>query len=226
MIYGRHPAVLGLVVNGNLACQFSAIVVSQMCLKRHRDIVVIDKLTGSYHVANFVIRYGACGSQINNLAHTLFVESLHNDIGIIAIDIARNHEPPLDGCVRKQINIQSFFYQRVALPILLDQDFFPFSFKAKKQRSEERRVGKECRSLWSTCHYNIRRRASIKLYLSSDVCSSDLNPSFTRGWRCQFCSTKTFSHFPLKPKSSQSLSLSFKEIPLGLNTNNGSASLE
>ena len=105
MIDRRHPAVLGLIVNGNLLRQFGAIVVREILLKRHRDIVIVDKFTGSHHIAKLIIRYGACGAQINNLPDALFIERIHNDIRIIAIDIARNHELLLDRRVGEQIDI-------------------------------------------------------------------------------------------------------------------------
>src|SRR5947207_2588374 len=41
-------------------------------------------------------------------------------------------------------------------------------------RSEERRVGKECRSLWLPHHYSRGRNTSSLCDWSSDVCSSDL----------------------------------------------------
>src|SRR5690348_3574343 len=57
------------------------------------------------------------------------------------------------------------------------------------RRSEERRVGKECRSRWSPCHWIKNRQEYIELFFfssrrrhtrwtgdwSSDVCSSDLD---------------------------------------------------
>src|ERR1035441_4168130 len=42
------------------------------------------------------------------------------------------------------------------------------------QRSEERRVGKECRSRWSPYHSSRRRHTRCLSDWSSDVCSSDL----------------------------------------------------
>src|SRR5690606_8791711 len=42
-------------------------------------------------------------------------------------------------------------------------------------RSEERRVGKECRSRWSTWLSSRRRHTRFSRDWSSDVCSSDLN---------------------------------------------------
>src|SRR5690242_16230460 len=44
-------------------------------------------------------------------------------------------------------------------------------------RSEERRVGKECRSMWETEHSSRRRHTRLTCDWSSDVCSSDLMPS-------------------------------------------------
>src|SRR6201989_2628708 len=44
-------------------------------------------------------------------------------------------------------------------------------------RSEERRVGKECRSRWSPSHSKRRRHARSLRDWSSDVCSSDLAAS-------------------------------------------------
>src|ERR1035438_9287534 len=41
-------------------------------------------------------------------------------------------------------------------------------------RSEERRVGKECRSRWSPYHSSRRRHTRCLSDWSSDVCSSDL----------------------------------------------------
>src|SRR3712207_923285 len=43
-----------------------------------------------------------------------------------------------------------------------------------RQRSEERRVGKECRSRWSPYHSSRRRHTRYWRDWSSDVCSSDL----------------------------------------------------
>src|SRR5437870_1090344 len=42
-------------------------------------------------------------------------------------------------------------------------------------RSEERRVGKECRSRWSRCLSSRRRHTRWPRDWSSDVCSSDLD---------------------------------------------------
>src|ERR1035441_2670958 len=44
-------------------------------------------------------------------------------------------------------------------------------------RSEERRVGKECRSRWSPDHSSRRRHTRCLSDWSSDVCSSDLRAS-------------------------------------------------
>src|SRR5438309_200991 len=43
-----------------------------------------------------------------------------------------------------------------------------------KSRSEERRVGKECRSRWTTDNSSRRRHTRWNCDWSSDVCSSDL----------------------------------------------------
>src|ERR1039458_7814605 len=45
-----------------------------------------------------------------------------------------------------------------------------------RYRSEERRVGKECRSRWSPYHSSRRRHTRCLSDWSSDVCSSDLGP--------------------------------------------------
>src|ERR1039458_1618877 len=44
----------------------------------------------------------------------------------------------------------------------------------RQRRSEERRVGKECRSRWSPDHSSRRRHTRCLSDWSSDVCSSDL----------------------------------------------------
>src|SRR5438034_47136 len=51
----------------------------------------------------------------------------------------------------------------------------PLNKPLKKSRSEERRVGKECRNQRSTQHSSRRRHTSSLCDWSSDVCSSDLD---------------------------------------------------
>src|SRR5215475_11399445 len=105
---------------------------SKVSSEGHRTLV-IDNLIRNRHVANLKIGYGARSSQIDNLTNALFVECIQNDIRIMAIDIARNHESLLDRRVRKESDVQSFLHQRLELPTLIQQNFRPFSFKAKKQ---------------------------------------------------------------------------------------------
>ena len=49
------------------------------------------------------------------------------------------------GCLSAQKEMHDFFEAR-------GQDYFKFISKPDKSRSEERRVGKECRSRWSPYH--------------------------------------------------------------------------
>src|SRR5436853_295957 len=50
-------------------------------------------------------------------------------------------------------------------------------------RSEERRVGKECRYRWTPEHSSRRRHTRCLSDWSSDVCSSDLRKWYVRIWR-------------------------------------------
>src|ERR1035441_4333242 len=52
----------------------------------------------------------------------------------------------------------------------------PIDWKLRRgDRSEERRVGKECRSRWAPYHSSRRRHTRCLSDWSSDVCSSDLS---------------------------------------------------
>src|ERR1035441_119746 len=80
-------------------------------------------------------------------------------------------------------------------------------------RSEERRVGKECRSRWSPYHSRRRRHTRCLSDWSSDVCSSDLqgmpgkirnpilrgfhpDPSIVRVGDDYYIATSTFEWYP------------------------------
>ena len=70
-----------------------------------------------------------------------------------------------DEAIRSRVDLDSYVSDTVGLPTLKDimaelarpgrdprQEFEPFAFDESVQRSEERRVGKECRSRWSPYH--------------------------------------------------------------------------
>src|SRR5215510_8164180 len=105
---------------------------SKVSPEGHRTLV-IDNLIRNRHIANLITCYGARSSQIDNLTNALFVECIQNNVRIMAIDIARNHKSLLDRRVRKESYVQSFLYQRLEPPTLLQQNPGPLSFKAKEQ---------------------------------------------------------------------------------------------
>ena len=49
-------------------------------------------------------------------------------------------------------NLRGFFYLRTAVALVLSDPTYMKSITGRLYRSEERRVGKECRSRWSPYH--------------------------------------------------------------------------
>src|SRR5262245_26187432 len=128
-----HPTLPFTQIDRNEWCELRLISGSEIFLESHAIVAAIRELSGNHDIANSIVRYRTCRSQIKELAQALFVKCVQNDIRIIAVDIARHDNLLLAHRMGKEIDIQSFRHKRELTPILCEQQSRPVPFKTKKE---------------------------------------------------------------------------------------------
>src|SRR5215510_16354142 len=77
-----HPTVPFTRIDRNEWCERSLVSGSEIFLEPHAIVVAIRKLIGNHDIANSIVRYRTCRSQVKELAQALLVKRLQNDISI------------------------------------------------------------------------------------------------------------------------------------------------